>query len=158
VEGDVLRLTLLRSPLDPDPMADKGKHQFSYSLYPHKGTWREADTVQKGYEFNYPLLARFVEPHSGELPAAFSFFKAEPSNIVVSAIKKAEDRNSLVLRLYEAEGNPTEAKLAFFRAPKEVYVLDLMENRLQPMKLKAGEKGLALKFGKSEIKTIELVF
>jgi len=158
VEGSVMRLTLLRSPLDPDPMADKGKHQFSYSLYPHKGTWREADTVQKGYEFNYPLLTRLVEPHAGELPAAFSFFKAEPSNIVLSAVKKAEDRNSLVLRLYEAEGNPTEAKLTFFRRPKEVYVLDLMENRLQPMTLKAGENALVLKFGKSEIKTIELVF
>ena len=158
VEGNVLRLTLLRSPLDPDPMADKGKHQFSYSLYPHKGTWRDAATVQKGYEFNYPLLTRLVDAHAGELPAAFSFFKAEPGNIVLSAVKKAEDRNSLVLRLYEAEGKPTEAKLAFFRAPKEAYVLDLMENRLQPLKLTPGEKTLALKFGKSEIKSLELVF
>lgn len=158
VEGSVLRLTLLRSPLDPDPMADKGKHRFSYSLYPHPGTWREADTVRKGYEFNYPLLARFVEAHAGELPAVFSFFKAEPSNIVLAAIKKAEDRDSLVLRLYEAEGNPTEARLSFFRAPKEVYALDLMENRLQPIAFKPGADGLGLKFGKSEIKTIELVF
>jgi alpha-mannosidase len=158
VDGNMMRLTLLRSPLDPDPMADKGKHQFSYSLYPHKGTWREAATVEKGYEFNYPLLTRFVDAHAGELPAAFSFFKAEPGNVVLAAIKKAEDRNSLVLRLYEAEGNPTEAKLDFFRAPKEAYALDLMENRLQPLKLAPGEKSLGLKFGKSEIKSIELVF
>lgn len=158
VDGGLMRLTLLRSPLSPDPMADKGKHQFSYSLYPHQGTWREAATVQKGYEFNYPLLTRFVDAHPGELPAAFSFFKAEPGNIILSAVKKAEDRNSLVLRLYEAEGKPTEAKLTFFRRPKEAYALDLMENRLQPLKLEAGEPGLGLKFGKSEIKSIELVF
>lgn len=158
VEGSLMRLTLLRSPLDPDPMADKGKHQFSYSLYPHRGTWRDAATVQKGYEFNYPLLTRFVDAHAGELPAAFSFFKAEPGNIVLSAVKKAEDRASLVLRLYEAEGKPTEAKLTFFRKPKEVYVLDLMENRLQPVTLKAGAADLTLKFGKSEIKSLELVF
>jgi alpha-mannosidase len=158
VTGNVLRLTLLRSPTDPDPMADKGKHRFGYSLYPHKGGWREAATVRKGYEFNYPLLTRFVEAHAGELPSAFSFFKAEPSDIVLSAIKKAEDRDSLVLRLYEAEGRATEARLSFFRPPKEVYALDLMEERLGPLPFKPGAGEIALKFGKSEIKSIELVF
>jgi len=158
VEGNVMRLTLLRSPLDPDPMADKGKHRFSYSLYPHPGTWREADTVRKGYEFNTPLLARFTEAHGGELPAAFSFFQADPSNIVLAAIKKAEDRESLVLRLYEAEGSPVDARLSFFRAPKEAFELDLMENRLKPIALDPKAAGMGLKFGKSEIKTIELVF
>jgi len=156
IKGNVIRLTLLRSPLWPDPMADRGKHQFSYALYPHKGNWKEADTVQRGYEFNYPLLAFYTDSHPGELPTSHSFFRASPSNIVLAAIKKAEDRESLVLRLYESEGEETEALIEFFRKPKKIYELDLMENRLNSMPF--GKNSLSLKFGKSEIKTIEIVY
>lgn len=156
VKDNVLRLTLLRSPLSPDPMADRGKHRFSYSLYPHKGDWREAGTVQKGYEFNSPLLALFLDSHPGEFPPSFSFFKASPSNVILTTIKKAEDRESLILRLYESEGKASEATLELFRKPKKTYELDLMENRLRSLPFK--ENALPLKFDKYEIKTLELVF
>jgi len=137
-------------------MADRGKHQFSYSLYPHKGDWREANTVQRGYEFNYPLLSFFIDSHPGELPSSSAFFKISPSNIMLATIKKAEDRESLILRLYEAEGKVGEALLELFRKPKKVYELDLMENRLHPLSFKG--KKVLLSLGKSEIKTLELVF
>ena len=156
IKDNVIRLTLLRSPKWPDPMADMGKHQFSYALYPHQGDWRKANTVQKGYEFNNPLIAFFVDPHSGELPPSYSFFKASPSNIILVTVKKAEDREGLILRLYEAEGTPTQAQVEFFRSPKKVFELDLMENRQQA--LSCEKNSLALKFGKSEIKTIEIAF
>lgn len=156
IEGSVMRLTLLRSPLWPDPMADRGKHHFAYALYPHRGDWREADTVQRGYEFNYPLIAFFTSSHTGEFPSSFSFFEAEPSNIILVTVKKAEDRDSLILRLYESEGETTEAIVKFFRSPERIYELDLMENRLRS--LSPGEGSLALKFGKSEIKTLELAY
>jgi len=156
VKDNVIRLTLLRSPLSPDPMADRGKHRFSYALYPHKGDWREGDTVQRGLEFNSPLLTLFLDPHPGELPPSFSFFKASPSNIILATLKKAEDRESLILRLYESEGKASEAAIKLFRKPKKVYELDLMENRLHSLPLK--EDPLSLKFEKYEIKTLELAF
>ncbi len=53
--GNVLRLTLLRSPKWPDAEADMGHHHFHYALYPHAGTWKDALTVRHGYEYNYPL-------------------------------------------------------------------------------------------------------
>ncbi len=62
---NVLRLSLLRSPTWPDPETDQGQHEFTYSLYPHGGTWREALTVQQGYELNYPLMAVTTGPASG---------------------------------------------------------------------------------------------
>lgn len=156
IKDKVMRLTLLRSPKWPDPMADRGKQQFSYALYPHKGDWREADTVQKGYEFNFPLISFFVGSHPGELPSSYSFFKASPSNIILATVKKAEDRESLILRLYEAEGKATKALIELFRKPKKVYELDLMENRLHSLTF--NENSFHLEFGKSEIKTIELVY
>jgi len=156
IKDNIMRLTLLRSPLWPDPMADRGKHQFSYALYPHQGDWREADTVQRGYEFNYPLLSFLVDSHEGKLPSSSSFFKAYPSNIILATVKKAEDRESIILRFYEAEGKETEGVVELFRQPKEIYELDLMENRLRS--IPSGEKKISLQFGKSEIKTLEFVF
>ena len=63
-EGNVLRLSLLRSPKWPDPNADRGHHHFSYALYPHAGDWKQALTVRHGYEFNYRLKAMQVEAHT----------------------------------------------------------------------------------------------
>ncbi len=156
IKDNVMRLTLLRSPLWPDPMADKGKHKFSYALYPHKGDWKEADTVLRGYEFNYPLQPFITDSHPGEYPPSFSFFKPSPSNIILATIKKAEDRESLILRLYESEGTETEALIEFFHRPDKIYELDLMENRLHSVPFE--ENSISLKFGKSEIKTLEFVY
>ena len=55
--GNLLRLTLLRSPTWPDPEADQGHHHFHYALYPHAGTWKDALTVRHGWEYDYPLTA-----------------------------------------------------------------------------------------------------
>ncbi len=68
-KDNVLRLSLLRAPEWPDPNADQGHHEFTYSLYPHAGTWREAMTVRQGYDLNYPLLAVTTTQHPGTLPA-----------------------------------------------------------------------------------------
>ena len=54
-KGNVLRLSLLRSPEYPDPHADEGHHEFTYSVYPHGGGWKDALTIRQGYELNYKL-------------------------------------------------------------------------------------------------------
>ena len=71
--GNLLRLTLLRSPVWPDPNADRGEHHFRFALYPHAGDWKQAMTVRHGWEFNYPLKAMQVQAHTGSLPAEHSF-------------------------------------------------------------------------------------
>jgi alpha-mannosidase len=102
--GNVLRLTLLRSPVWPDPNADRGHQHFSYALYPHGGDWKEALTVRHGYDFNYRLNAAQVESHTGEMAARHSFVSVKPVNVVLTAMKKAEDSNALVFHLYEWAG------------------------------------------------------
>ena len=74
VKGNVLRLSLLRSPEWPDPHADEGHHEFTYSLYPHAGNWRDAQTVRRGYELNYRLIAIRSHKHEGTLPSR-TFFR-----------------------------------------------------------------------------------
>ena len=102
--GNLLRLTLLRSPVWPDPNADRGHQHFTYALYPHAGDWKQAMTVRHGYNYNYPLQAMQVEAHTGTLPAEHSFVEAGPDNVVLTAMKKAEDSHSLIFHLYEWAG------------------------------------------------------
>jgi alpha-mannosidase len=102
--GNVLRLTLLRSPIDPDPEADRGHHHFHYALYPHAGTWKEALTIRHGWEYNYPLTAVVTAAHPGTLPASHSFASVTPENVILTAVKKAEDTNGLIFRVYEWAG------------------------------------------------------
>ena len=66
--GNLLRLTLLRSPVYPDPNADRGHQHFTYALYPHAGDWKQALTVRHGFDYNYKLKAMQVEAHTGVLP------------------------------------------------------------------------------------------
>jgi alpha-mannosidase len=110
-EGNTLRLTLLRSATWPDEVADKGRQQFRYALYPHAGTWKQALTVHRGYELNDPLKAEQVFPHTGTLPAEHSWASIDNPNVTLTAIKKAEDSDALIFRMYEWAGTATDVKL-----------------------------------------------
>jgi alpha-mannosidase len=109
--GNTLRITLLRSATWPDEVADKGRQQFTYALYPHAGTWKQALTVRRGYELNDPLKAEQVFPHTGTLPAEHSWASIENPNVTLTAIKKAEDSDALVFRMYEWAGTASDVKL-----------------------------------------------
>ncbi len=125
--GNVLRLTLLRSPKWPDAEADMGHHHFHYALYPHAGTWKDALTVRHGYEYNYPLTAVVTTAHPGTLPASHSFASVGPENIVLTAVKKAEDANGLIFRVYEWAGKETTAEFHVPPGATGATVTNLME-------------------------------
>ncbi len=110
-EGNTLRITLLRSPTWPDPDADRGRQRFQYAIYPHAGAWKQALTVRRGYEFNYPLTAEQVLAHTGALPAEHTWGSVENANVTLTAVKKAEDADALVFRMYEWAGTASEVKL-----------------------------------------------
>ncbi len=128
VKGNVLRLSLLRAPTFPDPNVDRGHQHFRYSLYPHAGTWRQADTVLRGYAFNYRLRAMQVEAHTGELPPTRSFVAVQPENLVLTAMKKSEDGNGLILRFYEWAGRKTNATLTLPTGATAAIETNLMEH------------------------------
>ena len=126
-EGNQLRLTLLRSPASPDPDADRGHQSFRYALYPHAGTWKQAQTMHRGYEFNYPVTAVQVAAHEGVLPKEQSFMSVENPNVVLTAVKKAEDSNALIVRMYEWAGQAGEVKLHLPAGATGATMTNLME-------------------------------
>lgn len=121
--GPELRLSVLRSPIygfhDPRRKEgdvryrymDQGLHGLRYVLLPHNGSWREAGTVRLAWELNEPLIP--LPPLGGgkDLGPEGGFLEVKPGNVIPSVLKKAEDGDELVLRLYETSGRATEAEL-----------------------------------------------
>jgi alpha-mannosidase len=100
--GNELRLSLLRSPKSPDPDADMGRHRFAYAVLPHAGGWRDAGVVAEAMRFNVPLR---------RTAAIESFAAVDDPNVVLDTIKRAEDSDAIVLRLYEAHGGRGVARV-----------------------------------------------
>jgi alpha-mannosidase len=125
--GNQLRLTLLRSPTWPDPDADRGHHHFHYALYPHAGTWKDAMTVRHGWEYDYPLSATVTTAHAGPMPAEHSFASVSPENVVLTAVKKAEDSNGLIFRVYEWAGKEATVEFHVPAGATGATVTNLME-------------------------------
>ena len=136
--GNLLRLTLLRSPVWPDPNADRGQHHFRYALYPHAGDWKQAMTVRHGWEFNYSLKAMQVEGHTGSLPPEHSFVAITPEDVVLTAMKKAEDSHALIFHFYEWAGKGGSAELRVPPGATAAVETNLMEKpEGAPLPLKA---------------------
>jgi alpha-mannosidase len=110
VKDNVMRLSLLRSPTQPDPETDQGHHRFTYSLYPHAGDWRNG-AVQAGYELNYPMTIVRTEAHDGSLPEEMSLVSSNRDGLFVETIKMAEDSDRAELRLGVGVGDATEVNL-----------------------------------------------
>ena len=155
-KGNVLRLSLLRSPEWPDPHADEGHHEFTYSLYPHAGGWREALTIRQGYELNYNLLAVEAEKHEGALPPEHSFVESNSDNVILTAFKKSEDDDSLILRFYEWAGRETDVKIDLPTGAQSAQETNLMERPTGDLSLSNGAVNVHTK--PYEIKTVKVRF
>jgi len=155
-KGNVLRLSLLRSPEWPDPHADEGQHEFTYSLYPHAGNWRDAQTIRRGYELNYKLIAMQAGKHQGSLPAEHSFVEVQPENVVLTAMKKAEDDDATILRFYEWAGRDNDVKLQLPAKVELAWETDLMEKPIGNLSVQQGTVTVPTK--PYEIKTVKIRF
>lgn len=155
VKGNTLRLSLLRSPVDPDPHADEGHHTFTYALYPHAGDWRNG-TVQQGFELNQPLVALPAQSHTGSLPPVHAFAAIDADNVILDTVKKAEDGREIVVRAYEAYGQRGEASITFAHRPAAVAECDLMEEHDRPLLLRGNT--MTFSITPYEIKTFKITY
>jgi alpha-mannosidase len=126
---------------------------FDYAILPHAGDWSQAGVYRDGMEFNHPLIVRSLAPHRGRLPARWGLLEITPQNIVMSALKSGPD-GAAVLRIYEAAGRPTAAKIRFSAQVATAEEVNLMEDpgRALPM----SDNGLRFDLRPYEIKTIKL--
>ncbi|MGI6536800.1 MAG: alpha-mannosidase [Caldicoprobacterales bacterium] len=123
IKDNCMRITLLRSPVDPDPDADKGVHEFCYSLMPHTGDYREGKTVHAGYELNVPLFVLEGRRIKNEKP----FARITRENVIIDTIKWAEDGRGIIMRVYESEGIRGKTGIHLSDPAAEVIECNLME-------------------------------
>ena len=122
-----LRLTLLKSAIDPDPQADQGIHCFSYALLPHGPDWTVADTVQAAYAFNLPATALRHTGGTGPLPAEQSLVCTTSRHAVIDTVKPAEDGDGLILRVYDCSGGRERTELVFAGPIKAARAVTILE-------------------------------
>ncbi len=138
--GNVLTLSLLRGPLYPDPGADEGTHTFTYSLFPHPGDWTTGNVVAEAFALNSPLIAA---PAPGdETPgASHRFLSLDGLPLTLGSLKRAEDSDGLILRLYEPHGNRGRATLRFPLPLERIERVNLLEEPGESSALTLAEDG-----------------
>jgi alpha-mannosidase len=150
----VLDINLLRSPSSPDPLCDRAQHQFVYSLLPHEGDFVQAQVYKEGYALNVPLRVIGVASSSGGKAQSDSFLLIDSPYVMIEAVKKAEDSNGIIIRLYETSGRSVSTELHVKIPYSKATLVDLMEQELQ--QIAQGEKSIKLSFTPFEIKTLQL--
>jgi alpha-mannosidase len=128
--GDTLRLSLLRAPKTPDAQADMGEHRFAYALVPHAGGWQDAGIVGEARAFGAPL--RWGPGGAARGPWAWV---EDAPGVVLDTVKRAEDGDALVLRLYEAHGGRARARIRLGLPFTGARRSNLLEDDLGPVEV-----------------------
>lgn len=154
--GADMRLTLFRMPTYPNSEGEKGKHIFTYSLYPHKNNCGNSDVVRQSYLLNNPLFVR--ERRDGgsgkSMPDGFSYVQVSDDRIIADTVKKAENGAGYAVRLYESTNARVKARLKFAPNVRRLWACDLLENKSERIDVENGE--VELVFSPYEIKTLFL--
>jgi alpha-mannosidase len=165
-----LALTLLKSGIFPNPNADKEHHEFTYSIFPHRGDFRTGGVVKESYFLNYPVYT--VCGGRAEKPLR-SFFGGLSDNVILEVVKlpeckektvvrvenndTGESRNnvSVMLRLYECWGSRAEECLTTSFGVSAAFECDMLEYTTG--RLKTDSKGIHISMLPYEIKTVKLI-
>src|SRR5207237_6814508 len=134
IHGSVMRLSLLRAPTHPDPTADQGLHQFTYALMPHRGDFREAGVIEAAEDLNAPLRAAPTGLPAG---TSRSLIEVDTRQVIVEAIKRAEDSDATIVRMYEAWARPCHARLKTTLPARQAHRCDLLERNLEAVAVRA---------------------
>ena len=154
VHDNMMKITLLRGPICPDPMGDLGMHHFRYSFYPHAGTWRDADTVRLGFEENVRLEGEFIGGTGGN-DVGHTYAKLDGESVILDAVKPAQDGRGYIVRMYESETRHCTVKASFELEHSKVIECNLMECDEQEIDCENGE--FTFKMKPHEVKTFRLV-
>jgi len=135
IAGSVIRLSLLRAPTWPDPVADRGHQHFTYRLLPHRGDLRNAGIIDAGYDLNVALRVVGADGHGGTPIPGRSMVSVDAANVVVEVVKRPDDgADALVVRLYDAWGQRGPVTV---RAPwvlRRVTSTDLLEREIDEVR------------------------
>ncbi len=150
VMNGVIGLTLIKCGVEPNPNTDVEVHNFTYALYPHSETWKQAGTVAEAYNLNQPAYAVL----GGEVGKTVSYASVDKQNVILETVKQAESGDGTVLRLYECENGRTKVALTVPASVTKAYATNLLEEIEEELPVIGGKVTFTIK--PYEIKTILL--
>jgi alpha-mannosidase len=149
VLGGTLGLTLMKSGTHPDPRGDEGRHLFTYALLPHTGGFSVESVVRPAYELNVPTP---VAPAGPQARGINSLIAVDAPNVIVEAVKWAEEGKAFVARLYEAGKTGCHTNITVNAPVKSVSQTNLLEEQPEPIGVK--DNWFTTYFRPFEIKTL----
>lgn len=154
INADVIRITLMRAPVLPDPTADMGISEFRYGVYAHENSWNGSDTVKEAFAENVPMSAYFVENGNGK-SSEFSYITLSDDKIMIDAVKKARDGNGIIIRMYETNSHSAEVNINLPFNSFKAYECDMMEENNSQISV----NGNSFKFTVTpfEVKTFRII-
>ncbi len=166
IHDNVMRITLLRSSTMPDPMADFGEHDFKYSLYPHRGSWDE-ETQREAYLLNDPIICYRSKVASQTLKVPISSLQSSRSiplglisvsapNVIIETIKRAEDGDGIIVRLFESQRKRGPVQVRFGRALESAWITNLLEENESA--LRVDQDSIQLNLRPYQIVTLRVKF
>ncbi|MBC7327443.1 hypothetical protein H5T87_04935 [bacterium] len=154
--GDLLTRPYNAGPQYPTPEAQcLGTHKVRYAIIPFVNSFEDAKPWVLAHQFNAPLKPIITLPHEGTLPEEFSLLRIEPQELVLSALKKAEKEDALVLRFYNIASYEVDGKITFTEVPKKVVLANLLEEDQEELN---AEKELEVKVKPFQIITLKLYY
>ena len=151
VKDSDMALTLIKSGIEPNPVADQEEHYFTYAIYPHAEKWQEAKTVEQAYDLNQPAIA----VAGGKPGSLLSKASVDRSNVVLETIKCAESGHGIIIRMYESENALTKTNLVVEGNYNKAFACNLLEEEEAELELKDGVVCVQLK--PYEVVTVKLV-
>ena len=128
-------------PAQPRPGGRPRQPPFAYALLPHTGSWQDAGVVAQAAAFNSPV-------RWGALPAGS--LASATGGLVLDTVKRAEDSDALILRLYEPHGGRGTARI---RVPAtRAWRANILEDRGEALPIEDGE--IVVAFRPWEIVTV----
>lgn len=157
VHEGVIGLSLIKSATSPNPEADKEYHEFTYTIYPHKGDWREAKVGKDAYQLNNPLIGLLKETEGGFLPGQYEACSVNGENVMIELIKQPEngEENTVIIRLFEYFNRRAKVSLKVPYLVEKALDCNMLEEEKGALEVKDNEILFDIK--PYEIKTIKIV-
>lgn len=143
IHGNTMGISLLRAPKSPDQNCDMGNHSFRYSFLPHNNDIQKI--IRESYNFNNPL--RIL---NGSFSIIDSFLKIDQSSIILETIKKSEESDKWIIRLYESCGGTIKCSITFNEKIKKISKVNFLEQEIEKLEKKENHT-LELEFHPFEI-------
>jgi alpha-mannosidase len=131
-----------------------GDHHYHFSIFSHAADWRNGrkDAVAANNDLRAVVDAEpLAEAH---LPSSHSFASISADHVVITAIKKGEDDDSVVVRVAEFEGENATADLRLNFPIQSAAITNLIEEEEQPLALEGD--ALPVSVGHHAIETFKL--